>query len=197
MGGAPTDAANAAAKQFVDSIGPGDTIEVVEFASSSTVRIGFTGDKARLKEAIDTPSMTGMTALYDAVGMAAQEIAGRPGRKFIIVLTDGNENASTLFTTKEGAATEVNKAGVAGYVIGLGSGIDRDSLEYLASATNGRCLLSPTPAQLSAQFSYIFYLMQNLTVINYRSRENKSVGEITVFLNYGDFTTSTVRRYGA
>jgi len=136
------------------------------------------------------------TALYDAIGLAAKELRNKSGRKFIIVLTDGFENASQNYTSKESAADEVNKSGVAAYIIGLGYDVDTPSLDFIGSATNGMFLASPTTAQLATQFNHILKLMQNLVVVSYRSRENKSIGEISVYLNYGSITGSAKRKYG-
>lgn len=196
MFGKPTTDANAAAKQFIDNLESGDAAAIIDFASEAAVRIGFTTNKSQLKATIDAGEASGATALYDAMGLASQELRNRSGRKFIIVLTDGNENASQTFTTREMAADEVNKSGVAAHIIGLGYGVDNDSLSFIASVTNGRFLLSPTSDQLAAQFNYILYLMKNLVSVNYRSRENKTVGEIAVYLNYGSLTKSATRRYG-
>jgi uncharacterized protein YegL len=190
MWGTPTTDANTAARQFIDNLGVTDAAAIVDFASEAEVRIGFTTNKTQLKSTIDAGVASG-------AGLAANELRNKAGRKFIIILTDGNENASMTYTTKESAADEVNKAGVAAHIIGLGVGVDVPSLDYISSVTNGRFLSSPTSAQLSTQFNYILYLMQNLVSVNYRSRENKSIGEIAVFLNYGSLTQSATRKYGS
>lgn len=197
MYGSPTTDANAAAKQFIDSLGTNDAAAIVDFASEASLSLGFTTDKSRLKATIDAGTPSGLTALYDAMGLAAQEIRNRPGRKFIIAITDGWENASDTFTSREKVSDEINRSGVAGHIIGIGYDIDTASLDYIADITNGRFLSSPNASQLSTQFSYILNLMQNLVVVSYRSRENNTVGEITVYLNYGDITQSASRRYGA
>ena len=57
-------------------------------------------------------------------------------------------------------------------------------------------MFSPTSTQLATQFSRILNLMQNLVVVKYRSRENRSSGEITVYLNYGGITQCAKRKYG-
>jgi len=196
MAGTATDDANAAAKQFIDNLGAGDAAEIIDFSSTANVSVGFTTSKPLLKSIIDLPPAFGNTALFDAIGLAAQELRSRTGRKFILVLTDGQENASILFRTQENVADEVNKTGVAAHIIGLGFGVDATTLNFITSTTNGRFITSPTSAELTTQFTYILYLMQNLVSVNYRSRENKANGEVTVFLNYGNLTKSATRKYG-
>jgi len=196
MYGQPSNDVNVAAKQFINALGPNDSAEIIDFSDTTQIIVGFTNNKSSLNAAIDVAGEYGLTALYDAIGVGAQELRNRSGRKFMIVLTDGGENASKTFTTKESAADEVNKSGIAAYIIGLGYDIDTASLNFIASTTNGEYFFSPTSTQLAAKFSYILNLMQNLVVVNYRSRENRSSGEISVYLNYGGIMQSAKRRYG-
>jgi Mg-chelatase subunit ChlD len=196
MYGTPTANLNTAAKQFIDNLGVSDAAEIIDFSSEASVVCGFTNDKAKLKAAIDQGVANGSTALYDSIGLGASELKNVSGRKFMIALTDGYENASRTYTTQEAAAEAVNKTGIAAHMIGIGSGVDTASLDFIASATNGEFLSSPSSAQLAAQFNYILKLMQNLMVISYRSRENRTVGEIAVYLNYGSLTGSVKRKYG-
>lgn len=191
-----TAALNDAAKQFIDLLGVNDAAEIIDFSSEVKITQSFTTDKTLLKQKIDEPPEYGATALYDAVGLAAKELKSRSGRKFILAMTDGYENASNEYTTTTSVADAVNKGGIAAYIVGLGSYIDTASLQFITSSTGGRYYNSPTSAQLAAYFAQILNLMQNLVKVDFRTRLDNSVRELGVYLNYGNFAVSTKRKYG-
>jgi len=61
-----------------------------------TVRQEFTTDKDAAKRAILRTRAQGRTALFDALSQVAQDISKRPGKKTLIVFTDGDDNSSAL-----------------------------------------------------------------------------------------------------
>jgi VWFA-related protein len=196
MGGTTTTNANNAARQFVDALGGSDSVEIIDFSSRASVAQEFTTDKDLLKGKINAARCSGATALYDAIGLAAEELKNRPGRKFILVMTDGYENVSQKFKTPGQVVDAVNKSGVAAYIVGLGVSIDTVSLQAIADNTGGRFYQAPGSSQLAAYFVKILELMQNLVEVNFRSRNGFAVKDLAIYLNYGSFTAGTHRTYG-
>ncbi len=196
MDGKPTNDLNAAAKQFIDNLGSNDSAEIIDFSGQASVTQEFTTNKNLLKTAVDSGVAGGSTALYDAIGMAANNLKSFHGRKYILVITDGFNNASMSFTTPEATADQVNRAGVASYIIGLGTDIDTASLTLIANDTNARYFNAPSSSQLAAYFSQIQNLMQNLVSIRYRSREGNTMRSMSLYINYGSFAQSVTRKYG-
>lgn len=196
MYGSATTDANAAAVQFINAVGANDYIMIIDFESDVEIAQDFTNDKNLLTDTINAGVAYGGTALYDSIGVAAEELKKRSGRKFILALTDGYNNSSYHYPDPEDAADAVNKAGVAAYIIGLGSSIDTTSLQYIADSVSGRFYNSPSSAQLSSYFTHTLTLMQNLVEVNFRSRVSSNPRELEIYLNYGSFETSAKRIYG-
>lgn len=79
-----------------------------------------------------------MTALYDGLVRVTRDIAGRPGKKVIVVFTDGDDNISML--SGEAATLRAKTAGVPIYTIAKGAELHEETLQQLAAisrATGG------------------------------------------------------------
>ncbi len=85
-----------AATTFVHKLEDVDQALVVQFNESIKGSADFTGDTDRLDEFVDALEAWGGTSLYDAVHYGLERIKGQPGRKALIVFTDGADTTSTL-----------------------------------------------------------------------------------------------------
>lgn len=76
----------------------GSTDEAALFVFDKTVRTAqpFTGEFERIKSSLASVHPWGVTSLYDAIAETAHQLAPRPGRRAIIVLTDGVDTSSRL-----------------------------------------------------------------------------------------------------
>jgi Ca-activated chloride channel homolog len=89
----------AAALAFAESSNPQDEIFVVNFNQTIRVElpqgVPFTRNPEELKSALSTITASGETALYDAVEVALEHLKqGTGGKKYLIVVSDGGDNAS-------------------------------------------------------------------------------------------------------
>jgi VWFA-related protein len=90
---------------------------VIEFRERPALLASLTHKSMDLERAIAETRASGGTALYDAVVMALYQFRALPGRKAIVVLTDGDDNHSwTDYATLRRYA---RSAGVPVYFIGL------------------------------------------------------------------------------
>jgi VWFA-related protein len=79
-----------AAREFARSvIGPNDRIALVAFAERRVWLTPFTSDLAMIDRAVEHMRPRGETHLYDAVIEMLFELQKMPGRKALVVLTDG------------------------------------------------------------------------------------------------------------
>jgi Ca-activated chloride channel family protein len=92
-----------AAIQFVRTLRPGDRAEVLAFSDNTQTLAPFTSDRTRLEAAIMNALPYGGTALYNAIYIAigdlsrlAKQQQDGVRRQAIVVLTDGDDTASTL-----------------------------------------------------------------------------------------------------
>src|SRR5208283_5206143 len=87
---------NQAALNLVRSSNPQDEVFVVDFNDEYYLDQDFTNDLLRLKEALEKIDARGGTALYEAVVASADHLKrdARLERKVLLVVTDGEDNAS-------------------------------------------------------------------------------------------------------
>lgn len=87
-------AAKAAAQAYIEQMRPGDQAGLLTFNTNVTYLQAITTDRDALIQAINSLDARGDTTMFDALDKAAQFLQDVPGRKAIIVLTDGLDNRS-------------------------------------------------------------------------------------------------------
>jgi len=157
MAGKPLQSAIAAARSFVAAKPASDAVSIVEFGPKAILLSDLstaTIDADGALQNLGVAARSG-TALYDAVELSAQELAGSPlHARVLIVLTDGRDVSSA--STLAAAITTARKAGVAIYPIGLeGTGFDPTALQKLARSTGGRYHGTAAVTQLRAMYASI------------------------------------------
>jgi VWFA-related protein len=140
---------NEAALTFVKTSNPQDEAFVVNFNDEYYLDTNedFTSDTTELNEALSRIDTRGSTALYDAiVGSLDHLKKGHKDKKVLLVITDGDDDASRLTLEQTLKAAEQNDAAI--YTIGVFSADDlknskkmvrhsKKVLEEIADATGG------------------------------------------------------------
>jgi VWFA-related protein len=85
-----------AAIGFVQKLTEIDRALVVSFNESVKGSAEFTGDLDRLESFVDALQAWGGTSLHDAIHYALNRIRDQPGRKAVVVFSDGADTTSTL-----------------------------------------------------------------------------------------------------
>ena len=128
-----------AAREFISQLRPKDNVAVYAFTEHVDELADFTDDKAVARRALARLHAAGRTALFDAISQVALNLERRPGKKVIVVLTDGGDNASTL--NRESAANRARKSGVPVFAVAEGEALKDAAasklLHELAEATGG------------------------------------------------------------
>ncbi len=104
---------------FTRTVNPQDEIFVLRFSEDVELVVDFTSDRARLERAVRRLRAGGSTQLYDAVaeGLAIVQ-HGRYQKKALLVITDGNDTASSLRLDQLVALAQ--KSEVLIYALGIG-----------------------------------------------------------------------------
>jgi Ca-activated chloride channel family protein len=84
----------AAAEQFVLRLLPADKGRIGAFADNIQLSSRFTSDRDELVGAVKDIDYGNGTRLWDAVGASLDELKGKPGRRIVLVFTDGDDTAS-------------------------------------------------------------------------------------------------------
>ena len=140
-------AVNKSALDLILASNPQDEAFVVNFADEAFIDQDFTSDVNKLRDGLMHIDSRGGTALYDAVVASADKLSAdaRRAKQVIIIITDGEDNASQL--NLEQAIHRVQQlSGPVIYSIGLLFGDEmshsevrhaRRALELLSSETGG------------------------------------------------------------
>jgi Ca-activated chloride channel family protein len=165
--------------KLLDELGPQDSVAVYTFDQQLAVRQDFTTDKLAAKRAILRTRAEGVTALFDALSQAAHELSKRPGKKALILFTDGEDNASAL--TASAAVSRAKKAGIPLYTIAEGDATRspelKKLLDDLSQRTGGAAYEVRKPAEIEQVFHQISEDLRHLYMLSYRPPAGASDGK--------------------
>jgi len=169
------------AREFVGTVRPEDSLSLITFANQPFVEHALGKTRQFTYDAIDKYKPGGGTALYDALWGALHQLKVVPGRRAIVVLTDGrDENAAS---TGPGSAHSIDdvmelarEVGATIFPIGLGTRVDQEFLEHLAKLSGGDAYFSADPQQLADQFHGIIENLRQRYVLSYTSTNSKHDG---------------------
>jgi Ca-activated chloride channel family protein len=83
-----------AAREFVHALlRPVDQLDLMEFASDVREVVPFTNNLHQIDSGLDRLRGGPATALYDTIFLASESLASRPGRKVLVLITDGDDTA--------------------------------------------------------------------------------------------------------
>ncbi len=165
------------AKEYLNQMRAGDQAGIITFNTQVKTVQEVTVDKDSLEKAIDGISANSDTAMYDALVTAVETLNPLPGRKAIIVLTDGMDNQSVA--DPDAALASIGFGGLSISTVGFGqvpegeeeadaySGIDETTLRYIADNAGGKYGYAENKEQLSALYDQIRRSLQSEVVISY------------------------------
>ena len=146
---------------------------MIAFSDRPTLLEGFTGDFGALERALIALRADRGTALYDATVYGLFQFSGVRGRKAMVVLTDGEDNASQDLATTACSTTR-SAAGVTIYTIGdrpadhQGHGRARSSRQ-LARATGGEAFFLQPATSLAPVYETINRELRSQYLLTYTS----------------------------
>jgi VWFA-related protein len=177
-----------ASTEFLDStLAERDRAFVVDFDSSLRLLQPVTGDKAALRGSLSRLRPDGGTALYDSILFSLLQFEDEPGRRALVVLTDGVDSESRADPRR---AIEFGKRlGVPVYVIGMSGGAGqggpgaglalasaRGELTLITDPTGGRLFHVASPEQVSRVFEQIRDELHSQYVLTYYTDRAPGVG---------------------
>jgi len=188
--------------RFVDSVvrTGKDTVAVIKFEGEATVMQELTSNPKRVRKALEdisfiaappvsiyggaTPpinggSRQGGTSLYDSIiATSADMLAKEPGRKTIILLTDGEDTTSRMKLDE--AINESLRSEVVIYSIGIGDqgryGVDEGVLKKLSDSTGGRAVFPKNPRDLDKAFTQLEQDLRQQYLLAYEPKNEATDG---------------------
>ncbi len=172
------DTRRAAAKFLGQTIKPQDKAFLVDFDLQPRLVHDVTGDLPSLMRSLGKLNADGATAMYDAVVFSLLQFEQHPGRRALVVLTDGDD-IDSRYGPKH-CAEMARQTGVPVYVIGLGAldtlrrTYSKRDLRNVTEDTGGRLYFvesfeelaqayAQINAELRSQYSLGFYVEEDLS----------------------------------
>ena len=150
-------ALKAAALRVIDNLRPVDNVAVYSFNQTVSELQAFTDNKDLAKRAVLHTRASGPTALNDALVSVSRELSARPGKKAIVVFTDGADNTSGL--NADAAIRRAKTDGVVVYTVAHGDALHNEALtaqlEATAKATGGLAFSVQDADGVRAVFEHI------------------------------------------
>lgn len=146
MAGSPLTMARTAGRVFLASLRPEDRAMLVGIGAEVEVLAPLGMDRAPLIAALDTLDAWSSTSLHDAIITSLDLLEPEPGRRAIVLLSDGGDRYSRA--TAEDVIARVRQSNVLIYPIAIG----RDPVPLfseLATYSGGRAIRLPNPKTLS------------------------------------------------
>lgn len=165
----------AAVKTFLADVPAQDQVTLLGFNDSIfTLTRRQTNPDERVR-AVDRLAPWGSTALYDVILRGVEMLGRQPGRKALIVFTDGEDQGS--HATMGDVERRLQAADVTLYMIGQGRGVTTEPLrkvmERLAAPTGGRALFTESVDELHGAFGELLDELSNQYLLGYASNNDK------------------------
>jgi Ca-activated chloride channel family protein len=172
-----------AALAFARSSNPEDQVFVVNFNEHVLMglpgNVPFTGDQKQLEAALSKNKADGLTALYDAVAVALEQLKkGKWDKKVLIVISDGGDNASSH--TLAQILSLVNQSSAILYSLGIFDANDDDRnphvLKQLSRISGGESFFPESLDEILPICQQIAHDIRNQYTISYAPSNRKSDG---------------------
>jgi Ca-activated chloride channel homolog len=165
---------NSAALTLVRNSNPRDEVFVVNFNDEAFLDKDFTSNLEELKEGLEKIDSRGGTAYYDAIQMSLDHLRerGRLSKKALVVVTDGEDNASRM--TLEALLKLAQESEAAIYTVGLLSDENnraakraRKAMQAISESTGGAAFFPEHVNEIEAIAARIAHDMRNQYVLTY------------------------------
>ena len=156
-------------KRFLSALRPSDRVTVVGFNENFFVLARPSVDLATRLNAVDRLAPWGMTSLHDILIRSFDLLGAQPGRRGLVVFSDGDDTASRV--PRETVERRAETSDAVLYMIGQGRAIQSVTLkglcERLAQKSGGRAFFPQGMDELRATFDRILEELSNQYLLGY------------------------------
>ncbi len=137
-----TDAEQAAARFLINTLIPGDRAFLVDFSNRPHLIQEATADVNQILQRFSRLQAGGATALYDSIVFSTVQLWDQPGRRAVVLLTDGDDTASRMPIRR--AIDYSRRVGAPVYIVSLAGlynergSVRKVDLESITAHTGGR-----------------------------------------------------------
>jgi Ca-activated chloride channel family protein len=166
----------AASVNLVKSSNPQDEVFIVNFNEDAYLDVPFTSDVKKMEEGLSRLDSRGGTAMRDALAMSIDHIKdkGKKDKKVLLVVTDGDDTASSDTNTLEKTLVKAQRSEVLIFAIGLLNGENpreakraKRALDSLTLQSGGLAHYPKTLEEVEAIATQIAHELRNQYIIAY------------------------------
>ena len=167
-----------AVKRFLSALGPKDKVTLAAFNDHMFTLTGRQTTIAQRTRAVDLLTAWGGTALYDVIIQGVRQLSKQPGRRVLVVFSDGDDRTSHATIHAVEQAVRANDATL--FMVALGRGVKeaqlKSGIERLVDLSGGRQLFVERSDQLDQPFAEILEELSNQYILGYESKNVKRDG---------------------
>ena len=160
-----------AVKEFLGAVPSRDQVTLIGFNDSIFALTRRNTDPADRMKAVDRLAPWGATALYDVILRSVDMLGKQPGRRAIVIFSDGEDQGSHASITD--VERRLQASDVTLYMIGQGRGVEVAALkavmQRLVEPTGGRALFTDSIDQLHTSFTDLLEELSNQYLLGYES----------------------------
>jgi VWFA-related protein len=168
------------AKRFLEGLRPGDQVSLLGFNDNVFTLAPRSRDQAARVKAIDLMRAWGGTALYDVVLNGLNLLGRYPGRRAMLLFSDGDDQSSHASLDAAVARAEASDATM--YVIGQGRAIRAPELQTIlrrfATISGGQHFFTEDVTKLDRFFEEILQDLSNQYLLSYAFPDSDRDGRL-------------------
>lgn len=158
-----------AVKDFLGAVPAKDAVTLLGFNDSVFALARKSTDTAERLRAVDRLAPWGATALYDVIVRGIDLLGRQPGRKALVVFSDGEDQGSHVAI--EDVERRLQTSDVTLYMIGQGRGITQEylkkTMQRLTIPTGGRTFSTASIETLHGAFEELLEELSNQYLLGY------------------------------
>lgn len=163
-----------AVRTFLQSLGPNDQVTLVAFNDNLFTLARRESNPAARARAVDRLSAWGGTALYDVLVRSLEMLSRQPGRRALVVFSDGDDQSSQA--SYEHVERVIREGDATVFMVGLGRGSKiealKERMEQLALASGGRALFVDRSDRLDQPFAEIVEELSNQYLLGFEPKRD-------------------------
>jgi Ca-activated chloride channel homolog len=167
-----------AVKKFLAALGPKDQVTLAAFNDNMFTLTKRETNVQQRTRAVDRLTAWGGTALYDVIIRGVQQLSRSPGRRVLVVFSDGDDRTSHATIHAVEQAVRANDATL--FMVALGRGVKeaqlKSGIERLVDLSGGRALFVERSDQLDEPFAEILEELSNQYILGYESKNTARNG---------------------
>jgi Ca-activated chloride channel homolog len=167
-----------AVRRFLGALGPKDQVTLAAFNDHLFTLARRETVPAQRLRAVDRLAPWGGTALYDVIVRGVQLLSKQPGRRVLVVFSDGDDRTSHATIANVEAAMRSTDATL--FMVALGRGAReaqlRSGIQRLITLSGGRGLFVERSDKLDEAFADIVVELSNQYLIGYQSTNTRRDG---------------------